>query len=221
MALTIRILLVDDHPVVRRGITACLSRYPGLLVAGEASDGHEALRKARELLPDVILMDIDMPQMSGLAVTEVLRKDLPQTKVLMLSTGRHSESVADIIKSGARGFVAKEANPEDLARAIETVHSGDLFFSPDVAGLALNQLVRRNGKSNEPGTRMSDRERQVLTAIADGLSNKEIASRLGIGLRTVETHRERVMRKLNIHSVAGLTKYAIVAGLSALKLAES
>jgi DNA-binding NarL/FixJ family response regulator len=217
MALTIRILLVDDHPVVRRGITACLGRYPSLLVVGEAGNGQEALRKARELLPDVVLMDIDMPQMSGLAVTEVLHKELPDSKVLVLSAGRHSESAARIIQSGARGFVAKEANPDDLARAVETVHSGELFFSPNVAGAALNQLVRRNGKVHDSAAPMSSRERQVLTAIADGLGNKEIADRLGIGLRTVETHRERLMRKLNIHNVAGLTKYAIVEGLSPLK----
>jgi two-component system nitrate/nitrite response regulator NarL len=219
MALTIRILLVDDHPIVRRGISACLSRYPSFLVVGEAGNGQEALRKARELLPDVVLMDIDMPQMSGLAVTEVLRKELPQTKVVVISTSRNSESVARIIESGARGFVAKEANPDDWARAVETVHSGDLFFSPDVARVALNQLVRWKGNAHDPAAPITGRERQVLTAIADGLSNKEIASRLGIGLRTVETHRERVMRKLNIHSVAGLTKYAVVEGLSPLKSA--
>jgi two-component system nitrate/nitrite response regulator NarL len=146
----------------------------------------------------------------------VLRKELPQTKVLVLSTGRHSEVVPRIIESGARGFVAKESNPDDLARAVETVHSGNLFFSTDVARVALNQLVRQKNGATAP---MTGRERQVLTAIADGLSNKEIASRLGIGLRTVETHRERVMRKLNIHSIAGLTKYAIAEGLSPLKRA--
>jgi DNA-binding NarL/FixJ family response regulator len=215
MALTIRILLVDDHPVVRRGISACLARYPGLVVVGEAGNGQEALRKARELLPDVVLMDIEMPEMSGLAATEVLRKELPQTKVIVLSTGRRLEFVPRIAESGARGLVAKEANPDDLARAVETVHSGELFFSPEVARVALNQLVRR--KAREPGAPMSGRERQVLTGIADGLSNKEIAGRLGIGLRTVETHRERVMRKLKINSVAGLTKYAVVEGLSALE----
>jgi two-component system nitrate/nitrite response regulator NarL len=217
MALTIRILLVDDHPVVRRGITACLARYPGFLVVGEASNGQEALRKARELSPDVVLMDIDMPQMSGLAVTEVLHKELPQTKVLVLSTGRCLELVPRIIESGARGFVAKEGNPDDLARAVETVHSGELFFSADVAKVAVDQLVHRNGNAHDPAAPMTGRERQVLTGIADGLSNKEIGNRLGIGLRTVETHREHVMRKLNIHSVAGLTKYAVVQGLSPLK----
>jgi two-component system nitrate/nitrite response regulator NarL len=213
----IKVLLVDDHPVVRRGVVACLARFPNLLVVGEAANGQEAIRKARELLPDVVLMDIDMPQMSGLAATEILRKELPQVKVLILSMHSHSEYVLRIIQCGARGYVLKEANPDELARAIESVFAGEVFFSPDVARVALNQFVRRNGNSEEPGRQITSREREVLIAIAEGLSNKEIASRLGVGVRTVETHRERIMRKLNIHSVAGLTKYAISKGMIILR----
>ncbi|HWX21454.1 MAG TPA: response regulator transcription factor [Candidatus Binatia bacterium] len=213
----IKVLLVDDHPVVRRGVAACLARFPNLLVVGEAANGQDGIRKARELLPDVVLMDIDMPKMSGLAATEVLRKELPQVKVLILSMHSHSEYVLRIIQAGARGYVLKEASPDDLAGAIEAVQAGEVFFSPEVARVALNQFVRRNGSSEEPGHRITSREREVLIAIAEGLSNKEIASRLGVGVRTVETHRERIMRKLNIHSVAGLTKYAIAKGLVMLR----
>jgi two-component system nitrate/nitrite response regulator NarL len=213
----IKVLLVDDHPVVRRGISACLARHANLLIVGEAANGQEALRKAKELSPDVILMDIDMPQMSGLVATEVLRKELPQIKVLILSMHAHSEFVMRIIQSGARGYVLKEADPDDLVRAIEAVHGGEVFFSPDVARMALNQFVRHNGTSEEAVRQITSREREVLIAIAEGLSNKEIATRLGVGVRTVETHRERIMRKLNIHSVAGLTKYAIAKGLVMLR----
>jgi two-component system nitrate/nitrite response regulator NarL len=215
MKTRIKLLLVDDHPVVRRGIGACLAREEHLAIVGEAADGVEALRKARELLPDIILMDIDMPQMNGLAVTEALRKELPQIKVLILSMHSNTEYVLRILQSGARGYVLKEAAPDDLVRAIETVQSGEAFFSPDVARVALSQFVRGSGDGPAPSL-LTNREREVLIQIAEGLSNKEIASRLGVGVRTVETHRERIMRKLNIHSVAGLTKFAISKGFVSL-----
>jgi two-component system nitrate/nitrite response regulator NarL len=212
----IKLLLVDDHPVVRRGIASCLARQENLVIVGEAADGVEAVRKAKELLPDIVLMDIDMPQMNGLAVTEVLRKELPTVKVLILSMHSNTEYVLRIIQSGARGYVLKEASPEELIRAIETVNRGEAFFSPDVARVALNQFVRGSGDGPE-SSRLTSREREVLIQIAEGLSNKEIACRLGVGVRTVETHRERIMRKLNIHSVAGLTKFAVAKGYISLR----
>jgi DNA-binding NarL/FixJ family response regulator len=213
----IKVLVVDDHPVVRKGITSCLARHENLLIVGEAAEGEEALRKARELSPDVVLLDIDMPQMSGLAATELLRKDLPHVKVLILSMHSSSEFVLRIIQAGARGYVLKEANPDDLARAIEGVHAGEVFFSPEVARVALNQFVRRDAEGDDSPRQLTSREREVLIAIAEGLSNKEIACRLGVGVRTVETHRERIMRKLNIHSVAKLTRYALSKGLVMLR----
>jgi two-component system nitrate/nitrite response regulator NarL len=212
----IKLLLVDDHPVVRRGISSCLARQERLSIVGEAADGVEAVRKAKELSPDIVLMDIDMPHMDGLAVTEVLRKELPGVKVLILSMHSNTDYVLRIIQSGAKGYILKEASPEELVRAIETVESGEAFFSPDVARVALNQFVRGPGEGPMP-SQLTNREREVLVQIAEGLSNKEIASFLGVGVRTVETHRERIMRKLNIHSVAGLTKFAIAKGLITLR----
>ncbi len=208
----IRLLVVDDHPVVRRGISSCLARHAHLEIVGEAADGNQALQKARELKPDIILMDLNMPHMNGLAVTDLLRKELPQIKVLVLSMQSNAECVSRIIQSGARGYVLKEAPTEELVQAIEAVSVGEAYFSSEVARIALNQFVRGGGEDAD-ATNLTHREREVLTHIADGLSNKEIAGHLGVGVRTVETHRERIMRKLDIHTVAGLTKFAVAKGL--------
>jgi DNA-binding NarL/FixJ family response regulator len=212
----IRVLLVDDHPVVRKGLSSYLSHFGQVSIIGEASDGQEALRKARELSPDLVLMDIDMPRMNGLTAADTLRKENPKIKVLVLSMHSDTDNVLRILQSGARGFVLKQAPTDDLIRAIESINAGETFFSPDVARVAVNQFVRGSGEGPQT-SKVSNREREVLIAIAEGLSNKEIACRLGVGVRTIETHRERIMRKLNIHSVAGLTKFAIAKGLIALQ----
>jgi len=211
----IQLLVVDDHPVVRKGIISCLARSPNLRVVGEAGDGEAALGKARELAPDIVLMDLELPRMDGLAVTEVLRRERPGVKVLILSMHSDAQCVMRILKAGARGYVLKGASPEELVQAIERVEAGETVFSPEVARLALNQLVE--GAAEEPAVELTAREREVLVQIADGLSNKEIATRLNLGVRTVETHRERIMHKLNIHSIAGLTKYAIGRGWVTLR----
>ena len=211
----ITVLLVDDHPVVRKGLISCLSHRENLKVVGEASDGLEAITRVKELNPDIVLMDINMPGMDGLTVTETLRKDSPQTRVLILSMHGNREYVMRIVKAGARGYVLKDAPTDELLRAIEAVNRGEAFFSPSVARIALNQYVAESDTS-DPLSRLSERERQVLVQIAEGKSNKEIASHLDIGVRTVETHRERIMRKLDIRSVAGLTKVAIAHGMVSL-----
>ena len=208
----IKILVADDHPVVRKGLQSCLGRQDRLKIVGEASDGDEALKKTRELSPDVVLMDISMPGMNGLAVTEVLRKDHPDVKVLVLSVHNNRDYIFRIIQAGAHGFISKEAPPDELLRAIESVYAGEPFFRPEIAKAALNQLVSSGGKK-DPFAQLTSREREVLVLIAEGQSNKEIANKLGIGVRTIETHRERIMRRLDIHSVAGLTKFAIANGM--------
>jgi DNA-binding NarL/FixJ family response regulator len=211
-----RVLLADDHPVIRHGIAACLNNHPNLEVVGEASDGKETLRKAKELSPDIILMDIDMPHTNGLAVTETLRKELPQIKVLILSMSNSGTFVPRILQSGARGYLPKDAPTEELVKAIETVQRGETFFGEEVAQIALKQMM----SGNTPGANnreLSPREREVLIGIAKGLSNKEIATQLNIGTRTVETHRDNLMRKLDIRSVGGLTKYALANGLVMLR----
>jgi DNA-binding NarL/FixJ family response regulator len=216
----IKVLLVDDHPIVRRGIGSCLARSADLQIIGEAADGVEALRKVRELVPDVILMDIDMPNMSGLTVTQTLRKEMPQVKVVILSMHRQTDYVLRILQSGALGYVLKDAPVEELVEAIQTVHSGQAYFSSDIARVALTQFVRGSSEGPSP-MNLTNREREVLIFIAEGLSNKEIAVKLNLGVRTVETHRERIMRKLNIHSIAGLTRFAIAKGMISIQGIEN
>ena len=212
----IKLLLVDDHPIVRKGVASCLGRETNLLVVGEAANGQEAIVKVRELHPDIVLMDVDMPEMDGLAVTQILRKEFPNLKILMLSMYRDTDYIVRILQSGARGYVLKDAPTDELVRAVETVNRGETYFSPDVARVALSQFVRGPGEGPSP-MNLTNREREVLVLIAEGLSNKEIACRLNVGVRTVETHRERIMRKLNIRNVAGLTKFAIAKGLISLR----
>jgi two-component system nitrate/nitrite response regulator NarL len=198
----IRILVVDDHPIVRQGLRSFLADYRTLLVVGDAGNGKDAVTKARALKPDVVLMDIDIPKLGGLAATEVLVRDNPNCKVLILSLHKDSPYASAIIRAGAQGYISKESSPGELVKAIETVAAGNKF-------LAWNTSM---GVTKE----LSPRERQVLAAIAEGFSNKQIASQMGVGVRTIETHRQRIMRKLKIRSIAGLTKFAVSKGLISL-----
>lgn len=215
----ITVLLADDHPVVRNGLRAFIGKVRHLQLIGEATNGSEALDLALKLSPDILLMDISMPEMDGLVVAERLRKEAPEVKVIILSMHSSREYVTRIVQAGARGYVLKNAPSDELLHAIDAVASGEAFFSPDVARLVLNQYVNDSGET--PLAKLTAREREVLVLIAGGGSNKEIATQLKLGVRTVETHRERVMRKLDIHSVAGLTKFAIAHGLSSLDEAAS
>ena len=205
----IKVLLVDDHPVVRRGIAACLSRHELIELVGEAADGREALEKARALKPDVVITDVEMPVMNGADLAMALAKELPGTRVLVLSVYHAPGHVLRMVQAGATGYMFKESPPEELIRGIVQVARGEPFFSENVAQIALNQVVR--GQFNGVQS-LTGREREVLIRIAEGLSNKEIAGALSLGVRTIETHRERAMRKLDIHSVAGLTKNALSQG---------
>ncbi len=213
----IRILLVDDHPVVRKGIHSCLEGLAHIEVVDEATDGQEAVNKVQELSPDVVLMDNDMPNMTGLEATKLIRKQSPATRVLILSLHTGKEHVLPIIQSGAQGYILKDAAPAELVRAIEAVHNGEPFFSQDIGQMVLSQYLAEAATDESPNSnKLTARELEVLAMIAEGQSNKDMANRLGVGVRTIETHRERVMNKLDIHNVAGLTKYAINNGIAKL-----
>ena len=213
----IRLLLVDDHPIVLDGIKSHLCAQPDLEVVGDAANGQEALRKAKLTLPDVILMDISMPHMNGLEAMVCLRKQVPDAKILILTMHESKEYIAQVVRSGARGYLLKDSAPAELVAAIKAVHAGEVYFSPSVSKVLIEEMADGNRKSNDsPQQHLTDREREVLSLIAEGLLNKQIADRLGIGVRTIETHRERIMRKLDIHTVAGLTKYAIARGMTSM-----
>ena len=214
----IRLLLVDDHPIVLDGIKSHLCAQPELEVVGDAANGQEALRKAKLTLPDVIVMDISMPHMNGLEAIGHLRKQVPNAKILILSMHESKEYIAQVVRSGARGYMLKDSAPAELVAAIKAVHNGEVYFSPSVSKVLVQEMTdgSRRPTDGPPQQHLTDREREVLSLIAEGLLNKQIADRLGIGVRTIETHRERIMRKLEIHTVAGLTKYAISRGMTSM-----
>jgi two-component system nitrate/nitrite response regulator NarL len=203
----IRVLLVDDHAVVREGIRHVLAGTEEFDVVGEAAGGREALVLARSLKPDVVLLDISMPGDSGLDIVGSLRTAVPSARVLMLSVYDQTEYVVQSVRAGAHGYLRKDTTPADLREAIRAVHRGDAFFSP-VAARHLTAALREEA-AEPPRDPLTGREREVLQGVVRGQTNKEIAGELGISVRTVEAHRDSMMRKLRIHTVAGLTRYAI------------
>ena len=211
----IRVLVVDDHAVVREGIRGVLAATPGFDVVGEAGDGAEALKLAEEQRPDVVVLDLTMPGMSGLEATAALRRQSTNVRVLILSMHDHPEYVLQAVRAGAHGYVLKDATPDELRTAVRTVYQGSDYFAP-AAAQQLGAAVRGEMEGEERrllAERLTPRERDVLIRVAEGLTNKEIASQLGISPRTVETHRDGIARKLRMRSVAELTRFVMETGL--------
>lgn len=210
----IRVLVADDHAIVRTGIRHVLESEPGFEVVGEASTGAEALELAASHHPDVAVLDISMPGQSGLQVAAELRTRSPETRVLILSMHDNTEYVMESLRAGAHGYLLKDSAAMELRGAIRAVQRGESFFSPAIAG-RLSAVVR--GDPAESAARslaqLTARERQVLVGVAQGHTNREIALQLGISHRTVESHRENLMKKLGVRTVAGLTRLALEAGL--------
>jgi DNA-binding NarL/FixJ family response regulator len=209
------ILLVDDHRIVREGLRTLLGQQPDLEVVGEAADGRDAVTQARLLRPDVIVMDIAMPELNGVEATRLILAELPQARVVALSMYADRRFVAEILRAGALGYVLKDGAFEELALAIRTITEGKTYLSPSIAGLVVEELVRRTEAPGSPSLGgLTPRERQVLKLLADGMRPREIAQELAISVKTVEVHKQNLMNKLEIHTASELTRFAIREGIS-------
>ncbi len=212
---SIRVLLVDDHALVREGIRSLLQLYKDIEVVGEAGDGREAIQKTRELEPDIVVMDISMPSMGGVEATRQILKEKPVAKIVVLSRYDNPSYARSLLEAGALGYVPKKAVSTELAAAIRAVYNGDVFLHPSIAkGVAKDyvQLIRSERKT-EPYERLTDREKEILKLLAEGYSSRQIAERLYLTVKTGLNHRRNVMEKLGVENPAQLIKYAIKMGL--------
>lgn len=209
----IRVLLVDDHVLVRAGFRVLLQSLEGIEVVGEAGDGAEALEQIGQHKPDVVLMDLIMPRLNGMDALLRVEKDYPDVRVIVVSMNAAEEFVLQAMRAGAEGYLVKTIDPAELQFAIRAVARGEKYLSTGVAKHVIEDYVRRVGE--EPSTRdvLTGRQREILQLIAEGHSSKEIATKLGLSVNTVDSHRTQMMKTLNIHEIAGLVRYAIRAGL--------
>jgi len=210
----IALLLVDDHAVVRQGLRALLEAEGDMVVVGEADNGREAVVLAKKTLPDVVVMDVAMPGMNGLEATRQILRNVPSAKVLVLTSYGDEDYVTQLLDAGAVGYLLKQTAAADLLKAIREVREGNAFFSPVIAK-RLRQQNREAFSEGQPGAKvggLTSREVEVLQLVAEGFANKQIAAELAISIKTVEKHRQQAMNKLNIHDIAGLTRYALSKG---------
>jgi two-component system, NarL family, nitrate/nitrite response regulator NarL len=212
----ITVLLAEDHQIVREGFRSLLEHERDIEVVGEAETGRQAVQLTRKLRPAVVVMDIAMPLLNGLEATRQIRKDFPDTKVLILSAHSDDAYVEQVAVLGAAGFLLKQTSSHNLATAIREVQKGNSFFSHSIAKRVQDRsqkLAARGGSSKKSGNRLSSREVEVLQLIAEGKPNKQVAAELGVSFKTVDKHRQHLMSKLDIHDIAGLTRYAIAEGI--------
>ncbi len=209
----IRVLIVDDHAILREGLKALLKSEPDIEVVGEASTGREAIKLIRQLHPDVVLMDISMPDMTGLEATQIIKKGYPEVKVIALTVHESEIYLKRMMQVGADGYVVKRAAAQELTEAIRRVVRGGVYIHPDIAKPLVSELTRAQPAKKEQKEQLSEREWQVLRLIALGYTNKQIADRLALSVKTVETYRARIARKLGLRTRAELVKYALKHGL--------
>jgi two-component system response regulator NreC len=217
--MSIKVVLADDHTMVRAGVKALLEGSPGIQVVGEAADGREAVKLAARLAPDVVVMDVAMPKLNGIEAARQIRRDRAECRIIMLSMHEDRQYIFEALRAGAGGYVLKDAAFSELVNAIRTVTGGQTYLSPAVAGTVLDDYVNR-ARGEVAGNeleKLSGREREVLQLIAEGRSSPEIAKQLHISIHTVDTHRRNIMDKLDVHNLAGLIKFAVRHGLSSLE----
>jgi DNA-binding NarL/FixJ family response regulator len=212
----IAVLLAEDHAIVRQGLRLLVEADGDIEIVGEAKTGREALQMTRELKPEIVVMDVAMPLLNGLEATRQILKAFPRTKVLILSAHSDPEYVEQVVKAGAMGYLLKQSSGDILAKAIRELHSGRTFFTPSIAKRLKEEYQKSTdgvGLRKKSSIKLTSRESELLQLIAEGQANKQIASELSISVKTVEKHRQHLMEKLNIHDIAGLTRFAIAAGI--------
>ena len=216
--LSIKIILADDHKIVRTGLRNLLDIEMGLEVIGEAENGRDTVKLATELKPDVVIMDIGMPELNGIAATKQILRELKKTKVIALSMYSDKQFVTGMFKAGASAYLLKDSAFEELVDAIKTVVNDRIYISKEITGIVVNELLGALSKEALLDSKeLSDRENEVLQLIAEGNSTKAIANRLNVSIKTVESHRKNIMDKLDIHTIPELTKYAIRTGITSLE----
>lgn len=212
----IRILLTDDHGVVRQGLRSLIERHDDMEVVAEAENGRKAIELAGELMPDIVIMDISMPGLNGVGATSQIVSALPQTKVIALSMHSERQFVANMLKAGASGYILKECLFDDLFQAVTIVAGGGTYLSPKITEIVVGDYVERLASDQKPQETMSEREKEVLQLLAEGKTTKQMAAGLHVSFKTIEANRRQIMEKLNLYSVADLTRYAIKQGLTLL-----
>ena len=213
----VKIVLADDHQMMREGLRAMLEKRADVEILAEAGNGRDCVELCRKLKPDLVLMDIAMPDFNGIEATRQCVGESPRTKVLALSMHSDRRYAAGMLSAGASGYLLKDAAFDELAAAIDTVMAGRIYLSPAITGLLVEDYVQRINAGDTSFSALSAREREVLQAMAEGKSTRQIAEALHVSVKTVETHRQNIMNTLDIHSVAELTKYAVREGLTSLE----
>jgi DNA-binding NarL/FixJ family response regulator len=213
-----RILIADDHELMRHGLRALLESRPDTEIVGEAADGRTAVALARELLPDIVVMDVAMPDLNGIEATRWIVAEVPRAKVLALSMHSDRRFITEMLRAGASGYLLKDSAFEELVRAIDAVATGQTYLSPAIANLVVESyLEKHDAQTGAAFTVLGRRERETLQLLAEGKTTKQIALTMGVSVKTVETHRQQIMTKLDVHSVAELTKYAVREGITSLE----
>ena len=210
------IVIADDHQIMREGLRSLLEKQSSLEVVAEASNGRECVELARKLKPDLVLMDIGMPDLNGIEATRQVHAEAPGVKILALSMHSDRRFASGMLAAGASGYLLKDSAFQELNEAIATVLAGRVYLSPDITGVLMEDYVQRLNEESTPFSVLRPREREVLQAMAEGQSTREIAEALHVSVKTIETHRQNIMNTLDIHSVAELTKYAVREGLTSL-----